>query len=124
MIARAGAGPEPIHHRQLTPDRLADAISFCMRAETIERAKELASKIASERGSFNGAQTIHQHIDIDRLRCTLAPSRTAAWRVRRTNVRLSPFAACTLANAGFLDFHSLKLFRSQEYYPDEGPLLI
>ena len=121
MVARAGAGPDPIPHKQLTADKLANAISFCLKPESLERAKKLASKIAAERGSDMGAQSFHQHLDADRLRCTLAPSRAATWRIKRTQVRLSAFAACTLANANLLDFHDLKLFRPQEHYTDEGP---
>jgi hypothetical protein len=121
MVARAGAGPDPIPHKQLTSDKLAEAINFCLRPESLERAKDLASKIASERGSEMGAQSFNQHLEVDRLRCTLAPSRVAVWRIKRTQVRLSAFAACTLANADLLDFHDLKLFRAQEYYTDDGP---
>jgi hypothetical protein len=122
MIARAGAGPDPIPHRQLTADKLADAINFCLKPESLERAKGLASKIATDRGSDKGAQSFHQYLEADRLRCTLAPSRVAVWRIKRTQIRLSAFAACTLANANLLDFHDLKLFRAQEYETDEGPL--
>ncbi|KAL4888477.1 hypothetical protein BDV59DRAFT_211085 [Aspergillus ambiguus] len=121
MIARAGAGPSPIPHKQLTADKLAEAINFCLTPRCLERVRELASKIAAERGSDTGAQSFHQFLNPDRLRCTLAPSRPAAWRVRRTKVKLSAFAACTLTNAGLLDFDDLKLFRPQEYYTDEGP---
>lgn len=121
MVAKAGAGPDPIPHKYLTADKLADAIHFCLKPESLKRAKELASKIAAERGSDMGAQSFHQHLEADRLRCTLAPSQPAAWRIKRTQVRLSAFAACTLAKAKLLDFHDLKLFRPQEYHTDEGP---
>lgn len=121
MIARAGAGPAPIPHKQLTADKLAEAIDFCLTPSCLERARQLASKIEAERVSETGAQSFHQNLDIDRLRCTIAPSRPAAWRIRRTKVRLSAYAACTLANAVMLDFDDLKLFRPQEYYTDEGP---
>jgi hypothetical protein len=121
MVARAGAGPDPIPHKQLTADKLADAIEFCLKPESLDRAKQLASKIVAERGSDKGAQSFHQYLEVDRLRCTLAPSRAAVWRIKRTQVRLSAFAACTLANANLLDFQDLKLFRAQEYYTDEGP---
>jgi len=121
MVSRAGAGPDPIPHKQLTADNLADGINFCLKPESLERAKDLASKIAAERGSDVGAQSFHQYLEVDRLRCTLVPSRAATWRIRRTQVKLSTFAACTLANAKLLDFQDLKLFRPQEYFPDEGP---
>lgn len=121
MVARAGAGPDPIPHKQLTADKLADAIKFCLKRETLDCAQELARKIAAEEGSDTAAQSFHQFLDVDRLRCTLAPSRSAVWRIRRTQVRLSAFAACTLANANLLDFQDLKLFRPREYQTDEGP---
>jgi UDP:flavonoid glycosyltransferase YjiC (YdhE family) len=121
MIARAGAGPDPIPHKHLTADNLADAINFCLKPESRERAKTLASKIAEEKGSDKGAQLFHQFLEPDRLRCVLVPSRNAVWRVRRTKINLSAFAACTLANANLLDFQDLKLFRAQEHYTDEGP---
>ena len=121
MVARAGAGPKPIPHKKLTAERLVEAINFCLEPETLERAKELASKIAEERGTDMGAQSFHQYLEVDRLRCTLSPSRSASWRIRRTQVKLSAFAACTLENANLLDFQDLKLFRPQEHYTDEGP---
>lgn len=121
MVAKAGAGPDPIPHKQLTADNLAEAIEVCLKPESQERAKELAAKIASEKGSDNGAETFHQNLNVDGLRCNLAPCRAAVWRVRRTQVRLSAMAACTLANEGLLEFNDLKLFRPREYDTDEGP---
>ena len=121
MVARAGAGPEPIHHKQLTADNLADAINTCLKPESQERAQELADKIASESGSDTGAQSFHQYLNVDTIRCNLTPSRAAVWRLKRTKLRLSAMAACTLANEGLLDFKDLKLFRSREYETDDGP---
>jgi UDP:flavonoid glycosyltransferase YjiC (YdhE family) len=121
MVARAGAGPDLIPQKQLTADKLADAINFCLRPESLERAKELASKIAAEQGCLMGAQLFHQFLEPDRLRCTLVPSRASVWRIKRSKIRLSAFAACTLANANLLDFEDLKPFRPQEHYIDEGP---
>ncbi|KAJ5654824.1 UDP-Glycosyltransferase/glycogen phosphorylase [Penicillium lividum] len=121
MIARAGAGPRPIPYRQLTAVNLAEAIEFCLTPRCQERAAALARTIAAERGTAAGTESFHQLLDPDRLRCAIAPSRAAAWRLRRTQVRLSPFAACTLLDAGLLELADLKLFRAQEYATDEGP---
>jgi UDP:flavonoid glycosyltransferase YjiC (YdhE family) len=122
MVARAGAGPDPIPHKQLTADKLAEAIKFCLRSETLECARELASKIAAEKGCEMGAQSLHRLLEPDRLRCSFSPNRVAVWRIKKTKVRMSAFAACTLANANLLEFQDLKLFRPQEHYIDEGPL--
>lgn len=122
MVHRAGAGPEPIPHKQLTADNLADGIKVCLKPESQEKAHAMAATIAKERGSDIGAQSFHQFLDMDTLRCSLAPSRAAVWSIKRTDVRLSAMAACTLANEGLLDFKELKLFRGREYEVDDGPL--
>lgn len=122
MVAKAGAGPDPIPHKELTVDKLADAINFCLSPESVQRARDLASKVAQERGTDTGAQSFHQHLQVDRLRCSLVPSKAATWRIKRTKIRLSAFAACTLANAKLLDMGDLKPFRPQEHYTDEGPV--
>ena len=43
------------------------------------------------------------------------------WTFKRTRVKLSAFAASTLANANLLNLDDLRLFRPREYYTDEGP---
>jgi UDP:flavonoid glycosyltransferase YjiC (YdhE family) len=121
MVARAGAGPPPIPNKQLTADNLAEAIMKCLEPASQEKAHELAAKIATEKGTDEGAKSFHQFLEVDKLRCNLSPSRVAVWRVKRTQVRLSAMAACTLANEGLLDFNDLKLFRAKEYETDEGP---
>src|SRR6195952_1699338 len=39
MVARAGAGPLPIHSKELTADNLAEAILEALKPETLTRAK-------------------------------------------------------------------------------------
>ena len=109
MVARAGAGPPPIPNKQLTSDKLAAAIEECLKPTTQQRAQELGARISSERGTHTGAQSFHDKLDVDSMRCLVAPSRVAVWRVKRTTIRLSAFAATTLANEGILDFNNLKL---------------
>lgn len=121
MVSKAGAGPDPIPHKELTADSLAEAIMTALKPESLERANELSESISHEKGSEQGAQTFHQFLDVDELRCTLAPSRVAVWRLKRTDVRLSALAATVLGNEGLLDFKDLKLYRSREYEVDEGP---
>jgi hypothetical protein len=109
MIFRAGAGPAPIPYKQLTAEKLATAITDSLKPTTLERAKELGLKISEEKGSEVGGKSFHDHLDVDNLRCSLAPSRVAVWRVKRTQTRLSALAATVLANEGLLDFGDLKL---------------
>lgn len=121
MVARAGAGPPPIAYKNLSSDALAKSISKALEPASIEKAKGMADKISSERGSEVGAQSFHQQLDVDKLRCQLCPARPAVWRIKRTDVRLSAFAATVLAGEGLLDFKELKLYRPREYDTEEGP---
>ncbi|KAH6651632.1 glycosyltransferase family 28 domain-containing protein [Truncatella angustata] len=121
MVAKAGAGPEPIPYKKLTGEGLAEAIRTALKPETQERAKELGEKIREEKGSDVGGQSFHQHLDVDSLRCSVAPSRVAVWRVRRSNFRLSALAAAALVDGGFLQYSDLKLFRSREYSTEDEP---
>ena len=121
MIARAGAGPQPIPYKDITADKLATAIEEALKPESLERAAELSEKIRQERGSEDGAKSFHKQLQVDSVRCVLYPKLPAAWRVKRTNIRLSALAATVLGNEGLLDFGDLKLYRSREYDTDQGP---
>lgn len=109
MISRAKAGPDPIPYKELNAERLAQAIKFCLQPDTLEQAKVLGQKIREEKGTDVGGQSFHSHLDIDSLRCSVAPSRTAVWRVRRSQVRLSPLAAAVLVERGIVQYSDLKL---------------
>ncbi|EGO51459.1 hypothetical protein NEUTE1DRAFT_70206 [Neurospora tetrasperma FGSC 2508] len=121
MIAKSGAGPKPIPNKELTAENLAAAIQEALKPETLARAKELGNKIKEEKGADEGGKTFHQFLDVDALRCSLSPSRVATWRVRRTKVRLSAFAAEVLVREGLLQYSDLKLFRAKEHITDGQP---
>ena len=108
MVAKAGAGPQPIPYKQLTADGLAKAILEALKPTALQKAQALGAKITSEAGSEAGAVSFHRRLDVDNLRCALAPSRVAVWRVKRTSIRLSAFAATVLINDGLLNLNNLK----------------
>lgn len=109
MVARAGAGPVPIPYKDLTADTLSHALEEALKPATLDKARQLGMRISKEKGSEVGGKSFHDHLDVDNLRCSLAPSRNAVWRVKRTKTRLSALAATVLANEGLLDFADLKL---------------
>lgn len=138
MVAKAGAGPWPIPHKQLTSENLAAAISEALQPEALQKARKLGSSISTESGAERGAEDFQNKVDINSLRCSVSPGRAAAWRVRRTNIRLSTFAATVLQKEGLLDIGNLKLciflyitllawanktnrYRPREYDAEDGP---
>ena len=124
MVERAGAGPSPIPHKELTAEGLAKSICEALKPETLERAKELGERIREEKGCEMGAASFHAQLNVDCLRCALAPSRPAVWAIKTktTNtkyLRLSAFAATVLANEGVLDVNQLHLYRPRDYATSE-----
>lgn len=109
MVARAGAGPDPIPYKKLTAEGLAEAIKIALKPETQAKAQLLGQRIREEKGADVGAQSFHRHLDVDALRCVVAPSRVAVWRVRRSKTHLSALAAATLVNSGYIRYSDLKL---------------
>ncbi|OAX83453.1 hypothetical protein ACJ72_02186 [Emergomyces africanus] len=121
MVAKAGAGPTPIHHKELTADNLAAAITAALEPEAKRKAEELGAKISHEKGVQTGAKSFHNHLKVDSLRCMIVRSKPAVWTVKHTNIRLSSVAVTTLANEGILDLGDLKLYRPREYDTEPGP---
>ncbi|KAJ4366244.1 hypothetical protein N0V83_007880 [Neocucurbitaria cava] len=121
MVARAGAGPDPIPYKDLTAEKLAGAINEALKPESLDKAHELSNKIKEEDGCQKGAQSFHQMLNYDEMRCAVIPNHPAVWRIKRTQTKLSAKAATVLAQQGEVNFSELKLFRAREYVPDEGP---
>jgi EryCIII-like glycosyltransferase len=121
MVANAGAGPDPIPHTELTAQKLADAINFALQPSSLQRAKHLANKISQEDGAQKGAQSFHQMLPLDRMRCVIFRDRPAVWRIRKTQILLSAKAAYTLFMNEAITWDDVKLHRPQEYDVDMGP---
>lgn len=109
MVTKAGAGPLPIPIKKLTSSNLAAAILAALDPSTLKRVQELGARMSQERGPEIGAKSFHDNLNIDSLRCCLAPDRSAVWRVKHTDLRLSALAATVLRYDGLLDFSDLKM---------------
>lgn len=110
MIARAGAGPQPIPYKHLTADKLASAIKEALQPITASRAAELGSKIKQENGPADGVTSFHDMLPMDLMRCVVAAEKVAVWRIAKTNTRLSAMAAFLLIEEGLIDAEKLKLW--------------
>lgn len=108
MIARAGAGPQPIPFKALTASNLAAAITAALQPKIVEDAKVLGGKITNEQGSDLGARYFHDRLPLGIMCCSVGPRRVAAWKVRKSDIKLSALAACVLRKEGLLDFEDVK----------------
>lgn len=121
MIARVGAGPEPIPFKNLASGLLAAAILKALTPEVLQKAQRLGHRIAKEDGAAAGAKSFHAMLDIAKHRCSVSPSRVAVCRLRKTNIRLSNLAAIVLGDEGLIKSSDLKLYRPCEYDVEDGP---
>ncbi|OQD89592.1 hypothetical protein PENANT_c002G04470 [Penicillium antarcticum] len=124
MVARDGVGPSPIPYKDLTVDKLADAILEALSPSPKQKAHEISKIIQGESGVENAVSSFHRHLHYERMRCALCPSRPAVWWLKDSKLALSAFAATVLVEAGLLDLHGIKLrprYRSEEYDTSRDP---
>ncbi|KAG9092871.1 hypothetical protein FS749_015386 [Ceratobasidium sp. UAMH 11750] len=115
QISRRGAGPPPIHPKQLTAEALTVAIRIALSPETQRAAMRVGEMIRQEDGAANGVKSFHRHLPLLTMRCDLDPKRVAVWYSPSLKLRLSAFAAQVLAECGDIDITKLELHRSREY---------
>lgn len=108
-MARAGAGPQPIPSKALTASNLAAAVTAALQPKIVEDAKVLGRKISHEQGSDMGARYFHDRLPLGIMCCSVAPHRAVAWKVRKSDIKLSALAATVLRKEGYLDIQKLKL---------------
>ncbi|KAJ5085215.1 hypothetical protein N7532_009986 [Penicillium argentinense] len=124
ILTVVGAG-FAIPHKQLTVDKLDDAIRKALDGSTQEKAKEISKKMQDESGVRDGVCSFHRHLDLKALRCVICPTRPAVWHIKHTGVGISAFAATVLVEMGKVKPEDLVLNRPVEYdtYRDPvGPL--
>jgi UDP:flavonoid glycosyltransferase YjiC (YdhE family) len=100
IVARAGAGPAPIPHKQLTVRNLTDAIQKALETSTMERAQAIARKMQEESGVRHGVNSFHRHLDPQSIRCSIIPNQPAAWHLKHTEINFSALAATVLVKSG------------------------
>lgn len=117
MVAAAGAGPEPIEHKALNVDILADAIAFCLSPNAVRAAKSIASKMRAEDGVRTAVNSFYRNLPVATMSCDLIPRQPATWKWKKgkSSLQLSHRAASILVEYKKIDAGSLKLFISRPY---------
>ncbi|KAF5981728.1 putative sterol glucosyltransferase [Fusarium bulbicola] len=117
MVANAGAGPAPIPHTELTVDKLAAAIRYCLspQAAAAAAAATIVEKMASEVGVRAAVQSFHKGLPLERIRCDVIPTQPAVWSYSKSKnlIKLSKVAAEVLISANSIDRKHLKPYQSK-----------
>ncbi|CAH0027346.1 unnamed protein product [Clonostachys rhizophaga] len=114
MVANAGAGPQPIPHKSLTADNLADAIRYCLSQQAAIAAASIAASMESEAGVQAAVQSFHRQLPLERIRCDLIPSEPASWTYTKTKkpLRLSKMAAEIILSKTSADSKHMRIYES------------
>ncbi|ORY31586.1 glycosyltransferase family 1 protein [Naematelia encephala] len=115
MIHRAGAGPAPIPHKELSSDNLAEAIRYATSSGAKEAAGRMKDTILNEDGLQKGVDLFHRHLPLKNMRCEISSERAAVWYSSDLCLRLSSAVAGTLHEAHKLDLNKLEPLRPTEY---------
>ncbi|PBP17903.1 isoleucyl-tRNA synthetase [Diplocarpon rosae] len=125
MMSKSKAGPEPVPHKELTVDKLADAIKYLLTDEARAAAQKLAEDIEKEGdGSKNAVTSFHRSLVLrgeHSMRCSILEDRVAVWTLKGTSLRLSALAADLLVEKKRLSWKGLRLIRHNEWNDFEGP---
>ncbi|KAL7273537.1 hypothetical protein RUND412_003602 [Rhizina undulata] len=128
MVARAGAGPEPIPYKNLTAEALAQNIRAALEPEALVRAKDLGEKIRHEQGTAEGAKIFLAGLSKEPGaggvgRCILYEDKVAVWRIRKTDIILSALAAYILVQRGEIigGWEGLRLYHHMDWNTEQGP---
>ena len=126
MVARAGAGPDPIPYKNLTAEKLAGAINEALKPESLERAKELCNKCSIVPPDAQIRRlTLCCHSEPTSCVASQADTNKAKRRscdCARTG-RRDQYVGVETVSANKLDFYNSNRnrYRAPEYINDEGP---
>ncbi|KZL66861.1 UDP-glucose,sterol transferase [Colletotrichum tofieldiae] len=115
MVANAGAGPRPIHQKDLNPDNLGAAIQYCLTPQAVSAAQAIASQMAAEKGVQSAVDSWWKQLPQKRMQCDLLPSQAAAWAFTKskTPIKLSKLATEVLLSHDALQPKHLSMYQSK-----------
>ncbi|KAJ5801662.1 CAZyme family GT1 [Penicillium psychrosexuale] len=122
IVAMAGAGPLPVPYKQLTVEKLTNAIKTALLPSTQAKAQEIADKMQTESGVRDGVRSFHRHLNLKTLQCAICPTRPAVWHIKQTSIGLSAFAAAVLVEMGAIKPEDVALNRAEEYDTYRNPV--
>ncbi|KAF7880784.1 uncharacterized protein EAF01_011949 [Botrytis porri] len=118
MIAAAGAGPLPLHHKSLTQENLTQAIQYCLTPAAMSAATEISERMSQENGVQTAVQSFHTNLPVDALGCDILSDQAAVWQYSSNSkrgpkkpIKLCDEAAFILVEHKQIDPKHLKLYQ-------------
>ncbi|GAB7359677.1 hypothetical protein MBLNU230_g6855t1 [Neophaeotheca triangularis] len=114
MIAAAGAGPTPIHHKSLTKESLAEALQFCQEEQALMAAAEIADQMKDEKGVRTAVLSFLNNLPAERMQCDYLDDQPASWtlKIGGKQTKISRAAAEILTREEGVDKRNFKVHRT------------
>lgn len=121
MVAAAGAGPRPVHHKSITEANFTVIVETMLDPNTKRAAEAIAVKMRREQGVRRAVESFHSNLPQANLACSLLLTESAVWmydakalkkqgkKKVTEGLRLSPKALTVLSKHKMLDLTKLKL---------------
>lgn len=115
MVAAAGAGAHPMHHKLLTAEKLCNAIRLCLQPSVVASVQKIAATMSAEHGVRSAAHSFHANLPLESMACELLDDRPATYLYSRRGrkIRLCTVAAHILVQGSRIDPKDVKLYRSK-----------
>ncbi|RYP44061.1 hypothetical protein DL768_009438 [Monosporascus sp. mg162] len=113
VVAEAGAGPDPIPYRSLTSQKLIHAIQYCLSADAVTAARQLAESMQRENGVQAAVDAFHANLPRDKMACDFFPDQPAALVYGRgkKQVKMCRPVASILVKNGKVERKQIKSYR-------------
>ncbi|KAG8424921.1 hypothetical protein J3458_001675 [Metarhizium acridum] len=125
IVAKSGAGPQPIPCKHLNADKLADGIRYLLTTEAQAAAGKIAESIRRDGdGAVNTMESFQKQLQLygpPTFSCSIIKSDVAVWEVRGTHIKLCVLAAAILVDSGQLCWKKLRLLRHSAWSDFVGP---
>ncbi|CAF1422621.1 unnamed protein product [Rotaria sp. Silwood1] len=103
IIAKSGAGPQPIPGKSITTDQLIQAFHFVHQSTTRIAAEHLRDSILKEDGCAAAVHAFHANLPLTRMHSDLEPTFAACYRVDNYHLQISRPVAHVLVSAKVLE---------------------
>lgn len=79
VVAAAGAGAKPIPQKEVTVERLTEALQFVLSREASQAATKIAQQMSRENGTRAAVDSFHRWLPLEEMRCQIDRSQVARW---------------------------------------------
>jgi len=115
VIAKSGAGPQPIAGKSITAEQLIEAFHFVHKPTTRAAAECLRDSILQEDGCTAAVRAFHANLPLSRMYSDLEPTFAACYRSDKYGIQISRPIAQVLVSADVLKEAELRPHVTREW---------